>query len=60
VAIHNPLDAWAVSALESQAGGKKLRLVLAPAQEIAAAIQGHHQRALRNLGIPLKENPDAR
>ena len=38
VAIANPLDAWAVSALEQEAGFRTVRLVLASMKEIDAAV----------------------
>ena len=43
VAIANPLDVWAVSALEQEAGFRKVRLVLASAKEIDAAVARVHQ-----------------
>ncbi len=38
VALANPLDAWAVSELEREAGFRKVRLVLASVKEIDAAV----------------------
>ncbi len=38
VAIANPLDAWAVSELEREAGFRKVHLVLASAKEIDDAV----------------------
>ncbi len=49
VAIANPLDAWTLSAIEGEARGRKVRLVLAAPWEIAAAIHEVHQRALRKV-----------
>lgn len=47
VAIANPLDAWTVSAIEREARGRMVRVVLATQSEITEAIRQHHQRVVR-------------
>ncbi len=50
VAICDPLDAWTVSALEKEARGRRVELVLASSSEIAAAIQQFRQRTVGKMG----------
>ena len=50
VAISDPLDAWTVSALEKEARGRRVDLVLASSNEIAAAIQQFRQRTVGKKG----------
>lgn len=58
VAIANPLDAWATSALEKEAGFRQVRLMLAPEQEILAAIQQAHRQAVKSLKPPSQGHDD--
>ncbi|MCM8812136.1 MAG: hypothetical protein NC910_03685 [Candidatus Omnitrophica bacterium] len=60
VAIANPLDAWAVSALEDQARlkGRRIKLVLATLEEIAGALRRHHQIALEKVRKSLEGGHD--
>ena len=57
VAIANPLDAWAISEVERAAGYRKVRLVLAPAQQIRAAIVRLYQQAVQSLGNQERKGP---
>ena len=45
VALSNPLDAWALSELGRQATYREVKLVLAPARDIRAAIQQAYRSA---------------
>jgi hypothetical protein len=59
-AIANPLDAWAISALEQRAGSRTIRLLLAPAAEIRAVavrVQQQAARAARRLPDALNDQP---
>ncbi len=49
VAISNPLDVWTVSALEKEARGRRVELVLATPHEIEAKIRQFHQRTLEQM-----------
>ena len=54
VAIADPLDAWAMSALEKEAAnrGWKLQLALAVGQEIRDALAKAKQHAIQSLRMP--------
>ncbi len=58
VAIANPLDAWAISEVERAAGYRRVRLVLAPSQQIRAAIIRLYQQAVQSLGNQERKGPD--
>lgn len=46
VAVVNPLDVWGVEAIERQAGGRKIRLVLVSEEDFAATV-AHYRKAPR-------------
>jgi type IV pilus assembly protein PilB len=52
IAIANPLDVWAVSELERQAGARRVRLVLALPKEIDAAVARLQQQLLQATQPP--------
>ncbi len=54
VALTDPLDAWAVSELERQARGKKIKLVLGRKEEISALLKEHRRRLLQKTGQSLE------
>ena len=47
VAISNPLEAWALSAMERSAGVRKIKPVLVLERELARVIQVYQQRVLQ-------------
>ena len=57
VAMCNPLDAWAMSELQREAGFRKVEVVLAATQEIDGAIQWCHQEAMKSVDASLKDHP---
>lgn len=49
VAIANPLDAWAMSAIEKAAGFRKVRPILVPEAHLKAVLQTYQQQTLKSL-----------
>lgn len=56
VAVANPLDAWALSAVEDAAGFRKVKAVLVSERELQAALQAYRQRLLRDIGATLRDD----
>ena len=59
VAIANPLDAWALSAVEERSGFRKVRVVLVTDRELQTVLQAYRQRVLRNIGAMLRDDDTA-
>ncbi len=57
VAMSNPLDAWAVSEFQREAGFRKVEIVLAQTQEIDNTIQWCHQEAVKSMDASLGGQP---
>ena len=55
VAIANPLDAWALSAVEELSGFRKVKPVLVTDRELQAVLQAYRQRLLRDLGATWRD-----
>lgn len=49
VAIANPLDAWAISAIEKAAGFRKVRTVLVPEPHLQAVLRTYRAQTLKSL-----------
>lgn len=56
VAMCNPLDAWAMSELQREAGFRKVEVVLAQSQEIDSTISWCQQEAMKAIDASLKEH----
>lgn len=60
VAISNPLEAWALAAMERAAGVRKILPVLVLERELAAIVQAYQQRSLRALAEHLSDDGQTR
>ena len=58
VAIANPLDAWALSAIEKAAGFRKVEPILVLERELQAVCQAYKQRALQAIEERLTQHGD--
>ena len=58
VAIGNPLEAWALSAMERSAGARKIIPVLVLERELAAVVQAYQRRALQAFAEHLTDHGD--
>lgn len=58
VAIGDPLDVWIVSALEHEARGRKLTLMLASPREIAVVARELYRRTLQRVERSVNERTD--
>ncbi len=56
VAIANPLDAWALSAIEQVSGFRKVKPVLVLEEALRKILQAYQQEALRSITAHLKDH----
>ena len=56
VAIANPLDAWALSAIEQAAGFRKVKAVLVLEKELQDVLARYHQQSLQAIEAQLKHD----
>ncbi len=56
VAIANPLDAWALSAIEQAAGFRKVKAVLVLEKELQDVLARYHQQSLQTIEAQLKHD----
>lgn len=56
VAIANPLEAWALSAVEQSAHFRRVTPVLVSEAELEALLQGYRQRSLRSIAARLDDH----